>query len=136
MEIKKEWKYFTIFNHEKEEEYLRNQHRAGWKFLKVTGISFYHFEKCHPDDVFDVDRGKRIALAKAENKTYEMSLKYLKQYEEELLFFLKAIENFMEKSNRQCKHNLDFIETLTNENHPNYKKELPVLISGETTYVS
>ena len=59
MEIKKEWKYFTIFNHEKEEEYLRNQHRAGWKFLKVTGISFYHFEKCHPDDVvYQLDYNK------------------------------------------------------------------------------
>ena len=41
MEIKKEWKYFTIFNHEKEEEDLRNQHRAGWKFLKVTGIGSF-----------------------------------------------------------------------------------------------
>lgn len=92
--------------------------------------------KCHPDDRFDVDRGKRIALAKAENKTYEMSLKYLHEYEEHLLFILNAIENFRDKSNRQCEHNLDFIETLTNENHPMYKKELPVLISGETTFVN
>ena len=48
MGMKKEWKYFTIFNHEKEEEYLRDQHRAGWKFVKVTGIGFYYFEKCTP----------------------------------------------------------------------------------------
>ena len=49
--MKKEWKYFSIFNHEKEEEYLRNQHKAGWKFVKVTGIGTYHFEKCQPEDV-------------------------------------------------------------------------------------
>ena len=51
MEMKKEWKYFTIFNHEKEEEYLRNQHKAGWKFIMVTGLGVYHFEKCSPEDV-------------------------------------------------------------------------------------
>ena len=51
MEIKKEWKYFTIFNHEKEEKYLRDQHKAGWKFIKVTGLGVYHFEKCRPEDV-------------------------------------------------------------------------------------
>ena len=59
MEMKKEWKYFTIFNHEKEEEYLRIQHRSGWKFVKVTGIGFFHFEKCHPEDVvYQLDYNK------------------------------------------------------------------------------
>lgn len=51
MTTKKESKYFTIFNHEKEEEYLRQQHKAGWKFVKVTGFGKYHFEKCQPEDV-------------------------------------------------------------------------------------
>ena len=51
MKEKKEFKYFTIFNHEKEEEYLRSQHKAGWKFVKVTGIGMYHFVECEPEDV-------------------------------------------------------------------------------------
>lgn len=51
MKMKKEWKYFSIFNHEKEQEYLREQHKHGWKFLKVTGIGMYHFEECQPEDV-------------------------------------------------------------------------------------
>jgi lipopolysaccharide export LptBFGC system permease protein LptF len=51
METKKEFRYFTIFNHHKEEEYLRTRHSEGWKFIKVTGIGFYHFERCEPDDV-------------------------------------------------------------------------------------
>lgn len=67
MEMKKEWKYFTIFNHEKEEEYLRNQHKAGWKFINVTGIGFYHFEKCQPEDVvYQLDYNKEGLAHKQE----------------------------------------------------------------------
>lgn len=51
MEMKKEKKYFTIFEHEKEQEYLRKKHKEGWKFVKVTGMGTYHFEKCEPEDV-------------------------------------------------------------------------------------
>ena len=49
--MKKEWKYFSIFNHEKEQEYLQEQHKRGWKFEKVTGIGTYHFVRCQPEDV-------------------------------------------------------------------------------------
>ncbi len=67
MEMKKEWKYFTIFNHEKEEEYLRDQHKAGWKFVNVTGIGFYHFEKCQPEDVvYQLDYNKEGLAHKQE----------------------------------------------------------------------
>ena len=67
METKTEWKYFTIFHHEKEEEYLRNQHKAGWKFVKVTGIGLYHFEKCRPEDViYQLDYNKEGLQNKAE----------------------------------------------------------------------
>ena len=51
MKTKKEFRYFTIFNHEKEQDYLQDQHRHGWKFVKVTGIGIYHFEECEPQDV-------------------------------------------------------------------------------------
>ena len=51
MKTKKEFKYFSIFNHEKEQEYLQEQHRHGWKFLKVTGFGMYHFEECDPEQV-------------------------------------------------------------------------------------
>ena len=51
MKTKKEFHYFTIFNHEKEEEYLREQHQHGWKFVRVTGLGMYHFEECEPEDV-------------------------------------------------------------------------------------
>ena len=51
MESKKQFKWFTIFEYEKEQEYLRKMHRAGWKFVKVKGLGMYYFEKCVPQDV-------------------------------------------------------------------------------------
>ena len=51
MKKMKEFKYFSIFNHKKEEEYLREKHKMGWKFVRVTGFGMYHFEECEPEDV-------------------------------------------------------------------------------------
>ena len=51
METKKTFKFFTIFEHEKEQDYLREMHKSGWKFVRVTGLGVYHFEKCAPEDV-------------------------------------------------------------------------------------
>ena len=51
MNTKKEIRYFTIFQYEKEQEYLREQHKHGWKFVKVNGFGMYHFEECQPEDV-------------------------------------------------------------------------------------
>ena len=49
--MKKEFRYFSIFNHEDEQKYLQNQHQLGWKFIKVTGLGTYHFEECDPEEV-------------------------------------------------------------------------------------
>ncbi|MEE1009923.1 MAG: DUF2812 domain-containing protein [Agathobacter sp.] len=51
METKKEFKFFNIFEYEKEQTYLQNMHKSGWKFVKVTGLGKYLFEKCVPEDV-------------------------------------------------------------------------------------
>lgn len=51
MKTKKEFKYFTIFRYEEEQEYLSDMHRHGWKFTKISGIGTYHFEECEPEDV-------------------------------------------------------------------------------------
>ena len=51
METKKVTKYYSILAHEKEEKFLRDMHKSGWKFTKVTGLGRYHFEKCEPNDV-------------------------------------------------------------------------------------
>jgi hypothetical protein len=31
--------------------YLREMHKQGWIFIKVTGLGVYHFEECEPQDV-------------------------------------------------------------------------------------
>ncbi len=51
METMKQFKYFTIFNHKKEEDYLREMHKRGWKFVRVSGLGVYHFEKCEAEDI-------------------------------------------------------------------------------------
>ena len=51
MRTKKEFKYFTIFQYEQEQEYLRDMHKHGWKLSKIGGIGMYHFEECEPEDV-------------------------------------------------------------------------------------
>ena len=51
MENKRQFRYFTIFEYEKEQEYLHQMHLCGWRFVKVTGLGVYHFEKCTPEDV-------------------------------------------------------------------------------------
>lgn len=59
MEIKKQFKWFTIFEYEKEQDYLREMHKSGWKFVKVTGLGMYYFEKCVPQDViYQLDYNK------------------------------------------------------------------------------
>lgn len=48
---KTEFKLFNILQWEKEQDYLREQHRKGWKFVRLNFIGLYHFEKCSPEDV-------------------------------------------------------------------------------------
>jgi hypothetical protein len=43
--------FFSISQHEKEQEYLRSMHKSGWKLVKTTGLGMYHFEACEPEDV-------------------------------------------------------------------------------------
>ena len=47
MQVKKQFKWFTIFEYEKEQDYLREMHKSGWKFIKVIGLGMYHFEKMY-----------------------------------------------------------------------------------------
>lgn len=45
------FKFFTITEWKKEEDYLRREHKNGWKFVGVNFIGLYHFVKCDPEDV-------------------------------------------------------------------------------------
>lgn len=43
--------WFTIPEWEKEEQWLQEQHKNGWKLIKATPPGFYKFEQCKPEDV-------------------------------------------------------------------------------------
>lgn len=51
METKKEFRFYTIAEYDKEERYLQKRHSEGWRFVEVTGIGVYHFEKCEPEGI-------------------------------------------------------------------------------------
>ena len=87
--------------------------------------------KCAPGDTFDVERGKRIALARAENKAYLSGLKHLDAFMEQIGFIVNAYEEFNDKAYHACAHNEDYIDSLSYEAHPNYKKDLTQLKRGE-----
>lgn len=51
MKTKKELKLFLITDFEREEAYLSDMHRKGWKFVSIGGVLTYHFEETTPADV-------------------------------------------------------------------------------------
>lgn len=96
----------------------------------VNGIS-----KCHGDDVFDIERGKRIALAKAENKAYKVACKYVDKDVRDALNFIEKATYFLDKSDIQCDHNIEYIESISNEEHPLYRENLSELKRGTTKFI-
>ena len=50
-EVKRVFRMFTIADYDKEEEFLREQHKAGFKFVRFQFPGFYYFEACEPEDV-------------------------------------------------------------------------------------
>ncbi|MDD6466886.1 MAG: DUF2812 domain-containing protein [Erysipelotrichaceae bacterium] len=44
-------RFFTIADYEEEEVWLHNQHKNGWKLMKMIPPCFFVFEKCTPEDV-------------------------------------------------------------------------------------
>lgn len=67
MKTKKQFKFFTIFQVEEEQEYLRRMHQKGWKFVGVSFLVIYNFVSCEPEDVvYQLDYNKEGIANKAE----------------------------------------------------------------------
>ena len=65
--VKREFKWFTIVDYEKEGEYLREMHKAGWKLNKIILPGIYYFEACEPEDVvYQLDYNSEGLLHKEE----------------------------------------------------------------------
>ena len=48
---KKEVRWFSIMDYEKEADYLSKRHQEGWEFQHVTFPGIYTFKKCEPEKV-------------------------------------------------------------------------------------
>lgn len=65
--IKTEIRFFSIPQWKKEEKYLREQHKNGWKFIGVNCLGMYHFQRCEPEDVvYQLDYNPDSSLQKSE----------------------------------------------------------------------
>lgn len=74
---------------------------------------------CNKDDNFDFEIGKRIALAKAENKLYTYVTKHCTKIVENMTNDLKIVENFRDFAIEQVKHNTEYLKE---ERYLKYKK--------------
>jgi hypothetical protein len=102
----------------------------GGRYMNIVATA-----KCCKGDEFDVERGKRIALAKAENKAYRQAASYLFDQLKHLLFFQNGIRVFLEKADKQCEHNDNYIDMISNTQNPNYKESVSDVKNGDTIYM-
>ena len=112
--MKKEWKYFSIFNHEKEQEYLQEQHKQGWKFEKVTGIGTYHFVRCQPEEViYQLDYNQEGTAHKEEyiKMFSDCGWEYIQEFAG-YSYFRKSVSDGNEEESIFCdeKSRLDMLE--------------------------
>ena len=49
--VKREFQLFTVMQWKEEQEFLRWEHKNGWKFTRRGNFGRYSFEKCKPEDV-------------------------------------------------------------------------------------
>lgn len=104
MKHKKESRFFSIFNHEKEQEYLSENHRQGWKFLKVTGLGMYHFEECQPEDIiYQLDYNREGSAQKEEyiKMFSDCGWEYIQEYAG-YSYFRKAVKEMHEEEEIFC----------------------------------
>lgn len=76
--------------------------------FSVTAVA-----KCHTNDKFDEELGKKIARAKAENKAYQICALECKLYKKHLNRALKNFTEFKEKANKCIEHNKGYIERIS-----------------------
>lgn len=61
------FRYFTIAGWKKEQDFLTQQHKIGWKLDHVSFLGIYHFIKCTPEDVvYQLDYNSEGLKHKAE----------------------------------------------------------------------
>lgn len=77
-EMLKEWRYFTIFNHEAEEKYLRQKANRGWLLDDIRWLFQYRFVKAAPRDrIYRLDHPSGRPFERQDDRD-----EYLQMYED------------------------------------------------------
>ena len=76
---------------------------------RSTGVAY-----CSPEDTFDLEKGKKIALARAEAAAYNQMTEYIRGIRENLLALLEETDRFMNLSIRVRRGNKTFVKMLDN----------------------
>lgn len=83
------FRFWTITDYEEEEQFLREQHREGWRFKRYVLPGFYLFDRCTPEDmVYRLDFDQAV---KGEKMGY---LKMYQDYGWEYLFDVNSFSYF------------------------------------------
>ena len=86
------------------------------KYRNFTSNPFYNELKvkaavhCKGEDTFDIQKGKKIALAKAENKVEHKVMSILKTAETSLVSMVLAIKQRAIDSKKNIEHNIEYIQ--------------------------
>lgn len=100
------------------EEQLPNGYAPAWETLFWEGeyIRMRHTAKCSPDDTWDEEKGRKIALAALEAKAYRSMAKRLAKWADKFNTFLIQVDNligeFMEKSKSAAEHDEKYIHDI------------------------
>lgn len=94
-EIKKEIKLFLLSDYEKEEAYLTEMHKTGWKLKNVSYGSVYTFEKCEPENVV-----YRLDFAEDKEKDLSCYIAMFGEYGWEYIQDVNGYSYFRKRTNR------------------------------------
>ena len=79
-----------------------------WVVFTTRGIA-----KCKGDDVFDIEKGKKIARTKAQNKAYMHAQKMVTNFIKDFSKKLGSYEDFLNKLDKYIVHNVDYINRIS-----------------------
>lgn len=82
------------------------------------------YTKCSENDEFNAERGKAIAMARAENKIYSKAYNKISDIMVSCMEINEAGVCFLEKGDECIKHNELYIEKLSDPDNPDYIKDV------------
>ena len=100
--LKKEIKFFLLPDYEKEEEYLTEMHRTGWKLKNVSYGSVYIFEKCEPENVV-----YRLDFAEDKDKDMQSYIAMFREYGWEYMQDVNGYSYFRKKIDKLADQDQD-----------------------------